>query len=102
MAVVARSGYGASGRPAGPSPQEATEGVVVFKRLMQAMGVGGPSVETVLANANCRPGGYLEGRVQVAGGDHPVDVSYVALGLVTRVEVESATTVQHHPEFQHR
>ncbi len=63
---------------------------MVFKRLMQAMGVGGPSVETVLANPNCRPGGQLEGRIQVAGGDHQVDVSYVALGLVTRVEVESA------------
>lgn len=62
---------------------------MVFKRLMQAMGVGGPSVETVLSNPNCRPGGYLEGRVQVAGGDHAVDIEYVALGLVTRVEVES-------------
>ncbi|WP_374537543.1 sporulation protein [Micromonospora aurantiaca (nom. illeg.)] len=63
---------------------------MVFKRLMQAMGVGGPSVETVLANPNCRPGGELAGRIQVVGGDHPVDVSYIALGLVTRVEVESS------------
>lgn len=62
---------------------------MVFKRLMQAMGVGGPSVETVLTNPNCRPGGYLEGQIHVAGGDHPVDIEYVALGLVTRVEVES-------------
>lgn len=63
--------------------------MVVFKRLMQAMGVGGPSVETVLTNPNCRPGGQLEGQIHVQGGDHPVDVEYVALGLVTRVEVES-------------
>ena len=62
---------------------------VVFKRLMKAMGVGGPSVETVLANPNCRPGGQLEGRIQVLGGDHQVDIDHVALGLVTRVEVES-------------
>ncbi|MFG1888319.1 sporulation protein [Micromonospora sp. NPDC049051] len=62
---------------------------MVFKRLMQAMGVGGPSVETVLANPNCRPGGQLEGVIHVAGGDHPVDISYISLGLVTRVEVES-------------
>ncbi|MGW0433178.1 sporulation protein [Micromonospora sp. NPDC003197] len=62
---------------------------MVFKRLMQAMGVGGPSVETVLSNPNCRPGGYLEGQIHVAGGDHAVDIEYVALGLVTRVEVES-------------
>jgi len=62
---------------------------VVFKRMLQAMGVGGPSVETVLTNPNCRPGGYLEGQVHVVGGDHQVDVEYVAVGLVTRVEVES-------------
>lgn len=62
---------------------------MVFKRMMQAMGVGGPSVETVLTNPNCRPGGHLEGRIQVAGGDHAVDIEYVALGLVTKVEVES-------------
>lgn len=62
---------------------------MVFKRMMQALGVGGPSVETVLANPNTRPGGYLEGQVHVQGGDHPVDVEYLALGLVTRVEVES-------------
>ncbi|MFJ2082937.1 sporulation protein [Micromonospora chokoriensis] len=62
---------------------------MVFKRLMRAMGVGGPSVETVLANPNCRPGGQLEGRIQVVGGDHQVDIDQVSLGLVTRVEVES-------------
>ncbi|MGC5050786.1 sporulation protein [Micromonospora sp. DT48] len=62
---------------------------MVFKRLMQAMGVGGPSVETVLSNPNCRPGGHLEGTIAVTGGDHGVDVTYVALGLLTRVEVES-------------
>ena len=63
---------------------------MVFKRVLQAMGVGGPSVETVLANPNCRPGGYLDGRVQVIGGEHAVDVEYVAVGLRTRVEVEGA------------
>jgi sporulation-control protein len=57
--------------------------------MLQAMGVGGPSVETVLASPNCRPGGYLEGQVQVLGGDHSVEIEYVALGLTTRVEVET-------------
>jgi sporulation-control protein len=65
---------------------------VVFKRMMAAMGVGGPSVDTVLTNPNCRPGGYLEGNVQVVGGDHSVDIEYVAMGLITRVEVESSDT----------
>ncbi len=62
---------------------------MVFKRFMQALGVGGPSVETVLANPNARPGGHLEGQVHVQGGDHAADIEYVSLGLVTRVEVES-------------
>jgi sporulation-control protein len=57
--------------------------------MMQAMGVGGPSIETVLSNPNCRPGGHLEGQIHVVGGDHAVDIEYVALGLITRVEVES-------------
>lgn len=61
----------------------------MFKRLMQSMGVGGPSVDTVLANPHVRPGGALEGVVHIQGGDHPVDIEYVALGLLTRVEVES-------------
>lgn len=62
---------------------------MVFKKMLRAMGVGGPSVETVLAGPDCRPGGYLEGQIQVIGGDHAVDVEYVAIGLITRVEVES-------------
>ncbi|MEU7844155.1 sporulation protein [Micromonospora sp. NPDC049114] len=62
---------------------------MVFRRLMKAMGVGGPSVETVLADPDCRPGGQLEGHVHVLGGDHQVEIDHVTLGLVTRVEVES-------------
>jgi sporulation-control protein len=75
---------------------------VVFKRMLQALGVGGPTVETVLANPNCRPGGYLEGHVQVVGGDHDIDVEYVALGLVTRVEVESGDSEYHADQEFHR
>jgi sporulation-control protein len=75
---------------------------VVFKRMMQALGVGGPSVETVLANPNCRPGGYLEGQIHVVGGEHPVDIEYVALGLVTRAEVESGEHEFHSKQEFHR
>jgi sporulation-control protein len=65
--------------------------------MLRAFGMGGPSVETELTNANCRPGGYLEGQIQVTGGDHAVDVEYVAIGLITRVEVEAGDSDQ---EFQ--
>jgi sporulation-control protein len=61
----------------------------VFKRLLQSLGVGGPSVDTVITNPNVRPGGQLEGQINIVGGDHHVDIEYVALGLLTRVEVES-------------
>ncbi|GIE80348.1 hypothetical protein Aph02nite_62980 [Actinoplanes philippinensis] len=73
---------------------------MVFKRMMQALGVGGPSVDTVLTNPNTYPGGYLEGHVHVVGGDHAVDIEYVAIGLMTRVEVESGDSeYQSNQEF---
>jgi sporulation-control protein len=58
----------------------------VFKRLLHSLGVGGPSVETLLTNPNVRPGGRLDGVVHLHGGDHPCDIEYVVLGLQTRVE----------------
>ena len=75
---------------------------MVFKKMLRAMGVGGPSVETVLASPDCRPGGYLEGRIQVIGGDHAVDVEYVAIGLLTRVEVESGDSEYNTDQEFHR
>jgi sporulation-control protein len=61
---------------------------VVFKKMMRALGVGGPSVDTVPANPNTRPGLALDGEVRILGGDHDVTVERVVLGLVTRVEHE--------------
>ncbi|GLZ32312.1 sporulation protein [Lentzea sp. NBRC 105346] len=62
---------------------------MVFKRMLQAFGVGGPTVDTVLTNPNVRPGEYLTGEVRIAGGDHPANIDHVVLSLLTRVEVES-------------
>lgn len=59
---------------------------MVFKKMMRTFGVGGPSVDTVLANPNTRPGLTLGGQIQVVGGDHDVTIEHIALGLVTRVE----------------
>jgi sporulation-control protein len=61
---------------------------VVFKKMMRAFGVGGPSVDTVLANPNTRPGLALDGQVQILGGDHDVTIEQIVVGLVTRVEHE--------------
>jgi sporulation-control protein len=62
---------------------------VVFRRLRQAFGVGGPQVDTVLSNPNTRPGLGLSGQVNIQGGDHAVNIDYVELALVTKVEVET-------------
>ncbi|MFT7840651.1 sporulation protein [Saccharothrix sp. BKS2] len=62
---------------------------MVFKRMLRAFGVGGPTVDTVLTNPNVRPGEVLTGEVRIAGGDHAVDIDHVKLSLVTKVEVES-------------
>jgi sporulation-control protein len=61
---------------------------MVFKRLLGAFGVGGPSVETVLGSAQARPGDHLSGEVRIQGGDHDVHIHQVTLSLVTRTEFE--------------
>jgi sporulation-control protein len=61
---------------------------VVFRKLMHAFGAGGPSVDTILDRSDCQPGGLLSGQVRLAGGDRPVAVERIELGLVTRVEFE--------------
>lgn len=59
---------------------------MVFKKMLQKFGVGGPSVDTVLADPRCQPGGPLSGEVRLKGGDADVDIEHVALSLLTRVE----------------
>lgn len=62
---------------------------MVFKKMLAALGVGGPSVDTVLASPHVQPGGKLSGEVHIKGGDHDTQIEFVSLGLVTRIEVES-------------
>ncbi|MBN1174417.1 MAG: sporulation protein [Micromonosporaceae bacterium] len=62
---------------------------MVFKKMLKAFGVGGPTVDTVLANTTTCPGDAITGRVDIAGGTHDVDIEQVTVALTTRVEVES-------------
>ncbi|GLZ08849.1 hypothetical protein Acsp03_63150 [Actinomadura sp. NBRC 104412] len=62
---------------------------MVFKKLMQAAGIGGPEVETILHNPSTTPGGTITGEVTILGGKHDSDILGVNLALKTRVEVES-------------
>lgn len=62
---------------------------MVFKKLLQAMGVGGPSIETVLTTPNVRPGETLQGTVSIEGGEHATEITQISVALVTEVEYES-------------
>ncbi|ONI84120.1 hypothetical protein ALI144C_15610 [Actinosynnema sp. ALI-1.44] len=59
---------------------------MVFKKMLQKLGVGGPSVDTVLADPRVTPGGTLTGEVRIQGGDGDAEIEHIALSLVTRVE----------------
>ncbi|MEU3855643.1 sporulation protein [Streptomyces sp. NPDC029554] len=61
---------------------------MVFKRLLGALGVGGPTVDTVLDPAPVRPGGTLTGRVRLKGGNADFEIEHITLELVARVEAE--------------
>lgn len=60
----------------------------VFKRMLSAFGVGGPSVDTVLESSTASPGEVIRGKVQIQGGSNDAVIDQVVLSLVTRVEVE--------------
>ena len=63
---------------------------MVFKKMLGAFGVGGPSVDTVLPNPSTRPGLILGGQVNLTGGSHDVEIDHITVGLVTRVEIDGA------------
>ncbi|MFI5491154.1 sporulation protein [Actinoplanes sp. NPDC051859] len=59
-----------------------------FGKVLQAFGVGGPTVDTILSSPDTHPGSELLGAVRLTGGEYDVAVETVAVGLVTRVEAE--------------
>ncbi|MGW0645955.1 sporulation protein [Streptomyces badius] len=61
---------------------------MVFKKLLGALGVGGPSVDTVLQPGPALPGGLLSGEVRLRGGGSDMTVDRISLLLVARVERE--------------
>ncbi|ONK15455.1 Stage 0 sporulation protein M [Streptomyces sp. MP131-18] len=76
---------------------------MVFKKLLGALGVGGPSVDTVLNGGAVVPGTALAGQVLVEGGTMDTEITQVTLDFVARVEseaedVETQGTVIFHRE----
>ncbi|WP_443072110.1 sporulation protein [Streptomyces sp. WMMC1477] len=61
---------------------------MVFRRLLGSLGVGGPTVDTVLEGLPARPGGMLHGQVRLRGGAAGHAIEHVTLELVARVENE--------------
>ncbi|MHC8424079.1 sporulation protein [Streptomyces sp. NB004] len=61
---------------------------MVFKRLLGSLGVGAPTVDTVLDPGPVRPGSTLTGQVRLRGGQADFDVSRITLELVAGVEAE--------------
>ncbi|MFF2779524.1 sporulation protein [Streptomyces sp. NPDC058052] len=61
---------------------------MVFKRLLGSLGVGGPSVDTVLDPGAVAPGGAVAGQVRLQGGHADFTVEHITLELVARVEAE--------------
>jgi sporulation-control protein len=70
-----------------PQPNEVekeTNPSMVFKKMLQKIGVGGPSVDTVLNDPRVHPGGQLSGEVRLTGGDGDSEIEHIALSLVVR------------------
>ncbi|MDT0444318.1 sporulation protein [Streptomyces johnsoniae] len=61
---------------------------MVFKRLLGSLGMGGPTVDTVLEGGAVLPGGPLHGQVHLEGGNADVDIEHITLELLARVEAE--------------
>ncbi|MEU9335470.1 sporulation protein [Streptomyces sp. NPDC048290] len=61
---------------------------MVFKRLLGSLGVGGPSVDTVLQQGPGVPGATLTGEVRLRGGEADFEIEAVVLELMARVEAE--------------
>src|ERR1700753_3226039 len=57
---------------------------MVFKKMMHALGVGAPSLDTVPDSPDTHPGQPISGRVAITGGDHDVTIDRVVLSLILR------------------
>lgn len=60
----------------------------MFNRMLNAFGIGGPSVDTVLDSPHAVPGQAITGQVRVQGGGSDAEIGQVVLSLVTGTEHE--------------
>lgn len=62
---------------------------MAFEKMRRALGLGGPTVDTVLSAPDTTPGLPVSGAVRLQGGAYDLPVDTIAVGLVTRVEAEN-------------
>lgn len=66
--------------------------------MLGALGVGGPTVDTVLSSPHTYPGGLLSGQVELVGGGQSLEIEHITLSLVAgeESEGEQATAGEFH------
>ncbi|MFW5415230.1 sporulation protein [Nocardiopsis sp. CNT-189] len=65
---------------------------MVFKRLLAAVGIGGPGIDTVIPRPNVRPGEKVQGHIDLEGGEVESDIERIDLALRARAEFERGDT----------
>ncbi|WP_165989434.1 sporulation protein [Streptomyces sp. YIM 98790] len=68
---------------------------MVFKKLLGSLGIGAPTVDTVLDGGPVTPGGTLTGQVHMRGGQADFDIQHITLELVAQVEAEHSEGEAH-------
>ncbi|MER7013542.1 sporulation protein [Saccharopolyspora sp. NPDC000359] len=66
---------------------------MVFKKLLGALGIGAPAVNTVLHQPYVHPGQELTGEVRITAGKQDIAVEHVALSIGAHVEADYADPV---------
>lgn len=60
-----------------------------MKKLKASVGVGSASVDCIIDNPNCYPGGMLAGRVEIEAGEIEQKINFLAVHLQAEVEIET-------------
>lgn len=65
-----------------------------LKRLLARLGAGSAEVETILDVEEVQPGGTIQGRVHLLGGEVEQTIQHVTVGLEARAAIEAGDELQ--------
>lgn len=60
----------------------------MLNKLLRSIGIGSARVDTVLADSNVVPGGFLKGEVRITGGNAAQEIEAIYIALMTDYEIE--------------